>query len=94
MPAPSSGSNASSGSCDACHAQDSRAITAAQGVDPRERTTWRAGGHVDEGPRELLMVAGGVSLFAIVVIFLSGLSAFRGQVRAPDEIDRESGKAW
>ncbi len=70
--------------CVDCHGQDFKGVGGKHVVDLSNRATLYGSENVDTGPNEIFMIAGGVSLAAVVGLFLLGFFSSREQIRSAD----------
>ena len=73
------------GSCVDCHGQDLEGAIGKQALASSDRAIRRGDVKVDAGPNEIFLIAGGVSLAAVVGLLLLGFFGARAQIHSTDE---------
>jgi hypothetical protein len=86
------GKKADSTNCADCHGRDLKGVVGRPAPDSSDHVTPYDSGNVDTGPNAILIIAGGVSLSAIVGIVLLGFFGFQEQVGSADQGQSQSRK--
>jgi mono/diheme cytochrome c family protein len=80
------------GNCVECHGQDLEGVVGKRAPDLNGRATQYGGGNIDSAPNEVFMIAGGVSVSAVLGLFLLGFFGAREPLHPADPGQSRDGK--